>query len=60
MLEKDEGLCKSMLLLKFPIQWFKNILNLLNISMMLNKCIIRWFWFDVTTKAQVDDMKSLS
>ena len=24
---------------------------LFNISMMLNKCIFRWFWFDVTTKA---------
>ena len=28
------------------------IMYLFNISMMLNKCIIRWFWVDVTTKAQ--------
>ena len=34
---------------------YQNILNLFNISMMLNKCIIRWFWVYVTTKAQKID-----
>ena len=33
------------------IQWYLNILNLFNISILLNKCIIQWFWVDVTTKA---------
>ena len=49
---KKSSFFKSMLLLNFPIQWYLNILNLFNISMMLNKCIIQWFWVDVTTKAQ--------
>ena len=43
---------KLMLLLKFPIRSCLNILKLFNISMMLNKYFFRWFWFDVTTKAQ--------
>ena len=30
-----------------------SILNLFNISMLLNKCIIWWFWFDATTKDQM-------
>ena len=42
---------KSILLLKFPVYWCLNILNLFNISMLLNKCIFLWFWFKVTTKA---------
>ena len=42
---------KLMLLQKFPIRWFKNILNLFNISMTLTKCNIQWFRFDVTTRA---------
>ena len=36
------------LLLNFLIWRYLNILNLLNITMMLSKCIIWWFWFDVT------------
>ena len=39
------------LLLKFWIQWYLNILNWLKILMMLNKCIIWWFLFDVTFSA---------
>ena len=39
---------KSMLLLKILIQWHSNIFNILNIWMMLNKCIIQWFWLNVT------------
>ena len=34
--------------LKFWIQWYSNTFNLLNIRMMLNKCIIQWFRFNVT------------
>ena len=37
-----------MMLLNLPIQWYLNILNLFNISMILNKWIIQWFSFDVT------------
>ena len=37
---------------KFLIRWPWNILYLLNISMMLNKWIIPWFWVNVATKAQ--------
>ena len=37
---------KSMCLQNFPIRWYLNILNLFNISMMLNKCIIQWFWVE--------------
>ena len=44
---------KLTLLLKFWIQWYSNILNLLNILMMLNKCIFQWFWFNATTRAPV-------
>ena len=44
---------KSMLLLKFLIRWCSNILNLFNISMMLNKFILQWFWVNVTTRAQL-------
>ena len=36
------------------IRWSWNILNKNNISMMLNKCLIRWFWVDVTTKPLSD------
>ena len=39
-----------MLLSNFLIQWSWNILNENNILMMLNKCLIQWFWVDVTTK----------
>ena len=35
----------------FPMQWYLSILNLFNILMMLNKCIVQWFWVDDTTKA---------
>ena len=49
---KKSSFLKSMLLLNFLIRWSWNILNLFNISMMLNKWIIKWFWVDVTTKAQ--------
>ena len=45
---KKSSFLKSMLLLNFLIRWSWNILNLFNILMMLNKCIIWWFWFDVT------------
>ena len=40
---------KSMLLVNFRIQCHLNFLNFLNILMMLNKCIIQWFSFNVTT-----------
>ena len=42
-----------MLLLKFAIQRCLNILNLFSILILLNKCFIQWFWFDVSTKAQI-------
>ena len=45
---KKSSFLKSMLLLNFPIRSSSNILNKNNISMMLNKCLIRWFWFNVT------------
>ena len=45
---KNSSFFKSMILLNFPIQWYLNILNLFNISMILNKWIIQWFSFDVT------------
>ena len=59
---KKSWFLKSMLLLNFLIQWSWNILYLFNISTMLNKWIIRWFWVDVTTKAQLiyDDSKWLT
>ena len=44
---------KSALLLNFGIQWYLNFLNLWNILTMWNKCIIRWFSFDVTTSFQI-------
>ena len=37
--------------LNFPIQWYLNILNYLNILMMLNKILIQWFWADVTIQS---------
>ena len=46
-LEKSSFL-KSMILINFPVRWYLNFLNLYNISMMLNKCTIRWFSIDVT------------
>ena len=49
---KKSSFLKSMLLINFPIQWYLNILNLYNILMMLNKCIIWWFSFYVTTRSQ--------
>ena len=49
---KKSTFLKSMLLLNFLIRWSKYILNLSNISMRLNKCIIQWFWVDVTSKAR--------
>ena len=49
---KKSSFLKLMLLLNFMIRWSWNILYLFNISMMLNKWIIRWFWVNVTTKAQ--------
>ena len=49
---KKSSFLKSMWLLNFLILWSWNILYLFNISMMLNKWIIQWFWVDVTTKAQ--------
>ena len=49
---KKSSFLKSMLLLNFLIQWSWNILYLFNILTMLNKWIIRWFWVNVTTKAQ--------
>ena len=42
----------SGLLLNFWIQWYLNFLNLWNISTMLNKCIIQWFLFNVTTSSR--------
>ena len=51
-LQKIFCFLKSMLLLKFQIQWCLNILNLLNI-LMSNKSIFRWFQFNVTTKAHL-------
>ena len=42
---------KSMILINFPIWWYWNILILFNISMMLNKCIIQWFLFEVNTRS---------
>ena len=35
------------------IQWSWNILNKNDISMMLNKCLIQWFWVHVTTKPRL-------
>ena len=41
-----------MLLSNFAIPWNLNFIFIfLNISMMLCKILIWWFWFDVTTKA---------
>ena len=45
---KQTCFLKSMLSLNFPIQWYSNIFNLLNILMILIKCILRWFSFNVT------------
>ena len=45
---KKSSFLKSMLLLNFPIRSSSNILNKNNILMMLNKCLIQWFWVDVT------------
>ena len=47
---KKSTFLKSMLLSNFLIWWSWNILNKNSISMMLNKCLIQWFWVDVTTK----------
>ena len=33
--------------------------NILNISMMLKKCIIRWFWVEVTIKAHLNYLLAL-
>ena len=61
---KKSSFLKMMKLLNFPIQlifppsywnqintiqWYLNILNLFGISMILNKWIIQWFSFHVTT-----------
>ena len=35
----------------FRFNDIENILNLFDISMMLNKILIQWFWVEVTTKA---------
>ena len=45
-----------MLLLNFPIRRNLNILNSFNMSMISNKCIIRWFSIDVTTRSHFYDM----
>ena len=50
---KKSSFLKSMILLNFPIQWYLSILNLFNISMILNKWIILWFSLDVTTRSQL-------
>ena len=42
---KKSCLLKSVLLVNFLIRWYSYILNLLNISMMLNKSIIQRYWF---------------
>ena len=43
---------KSMIVLNFPIWWSSNILNLFNISTILNNCIFQWFSIDVTTRSR--------
>ena len=55
-LEKT-GFLNLMLLLKFWIWWCSNILNLFNISMILNKCIIRWFRSSLTHKINLKGQK---
>ena len=47
---------QSMLLLNFLIRQNLNILNSFNILMISNKCIIRWFSIDVTTRSHFYDM----
>ena len=47
---KKSSFLKLMLLLNFLIRWYLNILNLFNISLMLNKCINLWFSIDVTSR----------
>ena len=54
-LEKSTFL-KSMLVLNFLIRWSWNILNKNNILMVLNKCLIRWFWVNVTPKPHISTM----
>ena len=49
---KKSSFLKSMVLLNFPIRWYLNILYFLNISMILNKWVIPWFSFNVTTRSQ--------
>ena len=43
----------SALLQNFWIRWCSNILYFLNILRMLNKILIQWFSFDVTTKSLI-------
>ena len=50
---KKSSFLKSMIIINFPIRWSTKIFNLFNISMMLNKLIIRWFSIDVTAKSQL-------
>ena len=44
------------------IQWYLDDIQIfiiyLNISMVLNKILIRWFWVDVTTKAPKFEQKN--
>ena len=58
-IEIKSSFLKSISLINFPIQWYLYILNLFYISMILNKCFIQWFRFDVTIRSQKIIVKTL-